>query len=158
MDEAAKKTALRMIPYGLFVLGVGEGDEATVSTINWVTQGSFEPPLVAVGVKKDTETFGKLKEKNAFAVSVLGTGQKDLAFAFFRHVEPIDGKFGDYAYENHTTGAPVISDAPAWFECKLVESVETGDHAIIVGEVVAAGVKEEVAVLTLAECGVNYGG
>ena len=70
MDEAAKKTALRMIPYGLFVLGVGEGDEATVSTINWVTQGSFEPPLVAIGVKKDTETFGRLKEKNAFAACV----------------------------------------------------------------------------------------
>lgn len=123
-----------------------------------MTQGSFEPPLVAVGVKQDAGTYDLLKETGKFAVSVLGTGQKDLAFAFFRHVEPDDGKFGDYAYETKTTGAPLITDAPAWFECEVVSSVEEGDHAIVIGRVVEAGVRDEVDVLTLKECGVNYGG
>src|SRR5690606_16030884 len=109
MDEQAKKTALRMIPYGLFVLGVGEGEEANVSTINWVTQASFAPPLVVIGVKQDTGTYTTLQKTGKFAMSVLASGQKDLAFAFFRHIEPKDGKFGDYAYETHTTGAPIIS-------------------------------------------------
>ena len=158
MDEAAKKTALRMIPYGLFVLGVGEGQQATVSTVNWVTQASFAPPLVAVGVKKDTNTYELLQSTQKFAVSVLGSGQKDLAFAFFRHVEPNAGKFGDYAYETKTTGAPIIVDAPAWWECNVTDVVDRGDHAIIVGEVVEAGVREQRDALTLKECGVNYGG
>lgn len=158
MDEQAKKTALRMIPYGLFVLGVGEGDRATASTINWVTQASFAPPLVVVGVKTDSVTFERLKETPKFAVSVLGTGQKDLAFAFFKHVEPANGKFGDNAYETRTTGAPIISDAPAWWECELVTIVEEGDHAVVVGRVVEAGVKRESAPLTLEEVGVKYGG
>ena len=158
MDEQAKKTALLMIPYGLYVLGVGEGKEATVSTVNWMTQASFDPPLVTVAVKQDTDTYSKLKGAGKFAVSVLGTGQKDLAFAFFRHVEPEGGKFGDYAYETKTTGAPLIVDAPAWFECELVTTVEEGDHAIVVGKVVEAGVREEKPVLTLEECGVKYGG
>lgn len=158
MDEDAKKTALRMIPYGLYVLGVGSGENATVSTVNWMTQTSFSPPLVVVGVKADAGTFTSLKENGKFAVSVLGTGQKDLAFAFFRHVEPEDGKFGDYAYESGTTGAPIMKDAPAWFECSVNSIVEEGDHAIVIAEVIEAGVREETKVLTLEECGVNYGG
>jgi len=50
MDPNAKKTALRMIPYGLFVLTAAKGDRVSAGTVNWVTQASFAPPLVAVGV------------------------------------------------------------------------------------------------------------
>ncbi len=158
MDEQAKKTALRMIPYGLFGLGVGEGGQATISSVNWVTQASFQPPLVVVGVKQETATYELLKSTMKFAVSVFATGQKDMAFAFFRHVEPQDGRFGEYAYETHTTGAPILSDCPAWFECEVATLVEEGDHAIVVGRVVEAGVRDQRDPLTLKECGVNYGG
>lgn len=158
MDEAAKKTALRMIPYGLFVLGVGEGPQATASTINWITQASFQPPLVAVGVKGGTETYDLVKQTGKFAVSVLESGQKDLAFAFFKHVEPENGTLAGFAYETQTTSAPVIVDAPAWFECEVRQVLDVGDHSIVVGEVVEAGVRREASALTLKEAGVNYGG
>ena len=158
MDEQAKKTALRMIPYGLFVVGVGKGAGATASTVNWVTQASFAPPLVVVGVKAGTGTLDRIKEDKVFSVSVLGSGQKDMAFAFFKHVEPEDGKLGGYAFETKTTGCPVFSDAPAWWECELVSTVEEGDHVIVVGKVVEAGVNHQMDALTLKECGVNYGG
>jgi flavin reductase (DIM6/NTAB) family NADH-FMN oxidoreductase RutF len=52
--EAAKKTTLRMIPYGLYVLGVKHRDEINAGAINWVTQTSFAPPLIAMGVKEDS--------------------------------------------------------------------------------------------------------
>jgi flavin reductase (DIM6/NTAB) family NADH-FMN oxidoreductase RutF len=147
-----------MVPYGLYVLGVGSGSSATVSTVNWLTQASFQPPLVAVGVKRDTGTYELLRSAGQFAISVLGTGQKDLAFAFFRHVEPAGNRFGNYDFETHTTGAPVMVDAPAWFECRVRTVVEEGDHAIVVGEVVEAGVRTETKALTMEECGVAYGG
>lgn len=158
MDEQAKKTALRMIPYGLFVLGVGKGAKATASTVNWVTQASFAPPLVVVGVKDGTETLERIKADGNFAVSVLGTGQKDMAFAFFKHVEPEGGKLGGYAFETKTTGCPVFTDAPAWWECELVSTVAEGDHVIVIGKVIEAGLNSQMDALTLKECGVNYGG
>ena len=50
MDADAKKTALRMIPYGLYVLtAAGKDGRKSAATVNWVTQASFAPPLVAVG-------------------------------------------------------------------------------------------------------------
>ncbi len=55
MDPNAKKTTLRMIPYGMYVLTAAHPDgRVAAAAINWVTQASFEPPLVAVGVKADS--------------------------------------------------------------------------------------------------------
>lgn len=158
MDDQAKKTALRMIPYGLQVLGVSDGNDMDVASINWTTQVSFQPPLVVIGVKKDSKPFGILKAGRKFALSFLESGQRDLAFAFFKSVTPENGKFGDYAYETAETGCPIISDAASWVEAEVVSIDETGDHAAVVGRVVNAGVKHEAKPLTLAEMGVNYGG
>ena len=55
MDEAAKKTTLRMIPYGLFIAGVTDGQgKVTAAAVNWLTQASFAPPLVVLGSKAGT--------------------------------------------------------------------------------------------------------
>src|ERR1700733_14342909 len=55
MDADAKKIALRMIPYGIYVLTADDGKgNVGAATVNWVTQGSFAPPLVVVGVKADS--------------------------------------------------------------------------------------------------------
>ena len=80
MDQAQKKTALRMIPYGLYVL-TGESGDGTIvaATVNWVTQTSFEPPLVVVGVKADSATNAIIKSAGAFALNILGKDQKGTA-------------------------------------------------------------------------------
>ena len=82
MDENAKKKGLRMIPYGLQVLGAKHGDKQTVATINWTTQASFAPPLVVIGVKTDSTAHELVKQSKKFTLSMLGTGQKDLAWHF----------------------------------------------------------------------------
>lgn len=162
MDAEAKKTTLRMIPYGLYVL-TSTGEEIGTGTINWVSQMSFEPPLLALGVKKDSRNFSNIKAGGAMALSFLGRGQGDLAFAFFGDaaVEGTDFvvKEKRYPFEAAPGGAPVLREAPAWVECALVDSVETGDHAVVVVEVTDAGLRaEQPEVLTLTELGLNYGG
>ena len=63
MDAATKKTALRMIPYGIYVMTAkgGEGGLAA-ATVNWVTQTAFDPPLLAIGVKADSGCYAAVKE------------------------------------------------------------------------------------------------
>ncbi len=158
MDEQAKKTALRMIPYGLYVLGTRSDDAIGAAAINWLTQASFEPPLVAMGVKTDGDTLKQLQADGGFALSILGTGQKDIAFAFFKPTDQDGQTVNGYAFETKETGAPILVDAPAWVEGRVTDVVERGDHAVVVGEVIDAGVRRETTALTLAECGVNYGG
>ena len=161
MDEAAKKTALRMIPYGMFVLTTKSSDGKAVgaATVNWITQTSFSPPLIAVGVKADSSAHAHIKDTGVFAVNVIGKEQKDLAFNFFKSHERDGDSIGGEKFETgKETGAPLLLNSPAWWECKLVGEVAKGDHTLFVGEVVEAGVRREDQTILMREHNLNYGG
>ena len=167
MDADQKKTALRMIPYGLYVLTAQDQSGArTAATVNWVTQASFEPPLVVVGVKADSHAKGVIGASGTFALNILGKGQEGIAYAFFKSVESDGQQIGGQAYHPGTTGAPILEATPAFVECRVVETVDRGDHVIVVGEVVDAGVSQQPegrpdeAILWMRDLGprVFYGG
>ena len=166
MDADAKKTALRMIPYGLYVLTAEKDDEIAAATVNWVTQTAFEPPLVVVGVKADSGAHELVKKAGAFALNILGKGQQGPAFAFFKPVEKDGDKINGEAYTSGSTGAPILRSVPAYVECTLEQTVENGDHSIFVGKVVNAVVQKQpdgradLATLHMADLGekVFYGG
>jgi flavin reductase (DIM6/NTAB) family NADH-FMN oxidoreductase RutF len=167
MNDDAKKTALRMIPYGIYVL-TAEGSDGSVAaaTVNWVTQASFAPPLVAIGVKTDSGAHAMIKDTQVFALNVLGKGQQGLAFNFFKSHDRDGDTIGGEPFSKSPAGAPVLGNAPAWVECKLVDSVERGDHSIFIGEVTEAGVAQQPdgraddATLWMKDLGDNvfYGG
>lgn len=145
MDADAKKTALRMIPYGLYVLASETKDgRVTAATVNWVTQASFDPPLIAVGVKADSDGHGIIQEAKTFALSVLGKGQQNQAFAFFKPAQRSGDTIGGEKFRTGSTGAPILEAGRAWIECRLIETLEMGDHSIFLGEVVDAGVNGKV--------------
>ena len=167
MDANAKKTALRMIPYGMYVL-TAQGKEGAVgaATVNWVTQASFTPPLVAVGVKTDSGVHAMIKESRAFVLNVLGKGQQGVAFTFFKPATREGQTISGQPFRTGTTGAPILESTPAFVECRLVDSIERGDHSVFVAEVVEAGVakapqgRADDATLWLKDLGENifYGG
>ncbi len=167
MNPDAKKTALRMIPYGLYVL-MAESKEGKVAaaTVNWVTQTSFEPPLVVVGVKADSLANSTIKESGTFTLNMLGKDQQSLAFTFFKPLDREGETIGGEPFRAGRTGSPILKNAPGFVECNLVETVEKGDHSIVVGEVVDAGVsaqpdgRPDDAILWLKDLGDNifYGG
>jgi len=139
MDPNAKKTVLRMIPYGLYVLTGESGSGVAAATVNWVTQASFAPPLVAVGVKADSGAHAVIKESGAFALNMLGKGQQAVAFTFFKTAEKQGATISGEPYRAGSTGAPILTNLPAYVECRLIATVEKGDHSVFVGEVVDAG-------------------
>ena len=167
MDDAAKKTALRMIPYGIYVLTTKSADGTMhAATINWVTQTSFQPPLVAMGIKTDSGAYAALKDNGVAILNVLGKGQQGAAFTFFKPAVFADGKLSGEAIHDGENGLPILDSAQASIELKLVHIVEQGDHHIVVAEVTAAHVAHEpegradAAVLEMKDLGdkVFYGG
>ncbi len=168
MDDDAKKTALRMIPYGIYIATADDGAGGiAAATVNWVTQTAFAPPLIAMGVKTDSGLYATATKSRKFVLNMLGKGQQGLAFTFFKPAEVADGTISGEAYTaGPATGAPVLASAPAYVECKIVEIVEQGDHHIIVGEVIGASVAKQPegraddAILWMKDLGekVFYGG
>src|SRR6266581_2836925 len=99
MDPNAKKTVLRMIPYGLYVLTAADkAGQVAAATVNWVTQTAFAPPLVVVGVKTDSGAYATIKSAGHFALNMLGKGQQGAAFAFFKPAQLADGKISGHAF------------------------------------------------------------
>lgn len=166
MDDAAKKTALRMIPYGIYVMTAERGDEIAAATVNWVTQTAFEPPLVVVGVKADSGPYKVAREAGHFALNMLGKGQQGAAFGFFKPAERDGNTISGEPYRSGTTGAPLLDNAIGSIECRVVEVIERGDHHIFIGEVLEAHVagqpkgRPDEAILEMKELGDNvfYGG
>ncbi|MDH5750415.1 MAG: flavin reductase family protein [Rhodospirillales bacterium] len=166
MDADAKKTTLRMIPYGIYVLTAKDGDEVAAATVNFVTQTSFAPPLVVVGVKTDSVTYGVLKKAGHFALNMLGKDQQGMAFAFFKPGEVEGEKISGEPFHPGSTGAPILESTPASVECKVVQIAEVGDHHVVIGEVVDAHLRKapdgrpDNAILAMGDLGENvfYGG
>jgi flavin reductase (DIM6/NTAB) family NADH-FMN oxidoreductase RutF len=160
LDAQAKKVALRAINYGLYVVTAVDGDEYSAAGINWLSQASFEPPLIMVGVKTDSDTHRIVEKTGSFAVNVLAADQLDVGKAFFRTTKVEGDELNGYKFEpGPGTGAPLLVDLPYWFEARVTDRVERGDHSVFVGEVVNAGVRDESATpLLLRDTGMSYGG
>jgi flavin reductase (DIM6/NTAB) family NADH-FMN oxidoreductase RutF len=117
-------------------------------------------------VKTDAAGHALIKETMAFALNILGKGQQPMAFTFFKPAEKKDQTISGEPYRAGKTGAPILTNTPAYVECTLETTVEMGDHSIFVGKVVDAGVakapegRADDATLWLKDLGdkVFYGG
>jgi flavin reductase (DIM6/NTAB) family NADH-FMN oxidoreductase RutF len=158
MDAAATKAILEHFPYGLYVVTVTHDGEEHGMTANWITQASFEPPMLAVAIENSSRTIGLIRDAHHFAVSLLTTEQRDLAGKLGRSSEQAPQKLrGVKTKPAPVAQTPVLTDAVGWVECRAVASLPAGDHTLVLGEILAAGVENGDAVpLTLSEAGMKY--
>lgn len=160
MDSQAKKTALRMITHGLYLLTVEHHGRLNASTISWLSQASFSPPLVMLGVKADTLTHAMVEGSRQFAINLLAASQTDIAQAFFKQVQHEGDQLSGFKFEaGPVTGAPLFLDAPAWLECRVINLLKHGDHSVVIAQVVEAGVRHPTAQpMALRDTSWHYGG
>lgn len=169
MDEEAKEQALRLFPYGLHVVGVRAPDVEDPTEDHyaflgsWVTQCSFDPPLVAVAVRKDSDSHPWILESGVLTLNPLRRDQDDVARRFIKNVHVGDGTMEDLPYEEgEETDAPVFPDAAATLELQVVDRTDAGgDHTLVVGRVVAATYRDgagEPGMLRSEDTGMSYAG
>jgi len=159
MDNAMKKTVLRMFTYGLYAITSKHGDTPSAMTANWITQASFDPPMVMLAVEHDSHSRQIIEASGVFAVNIYETGQRDfsgrLGRTFAKHPE----KITDIAWKpGPETGSPLLEAALGWVECRVQGSIPAGDHIVFVAEVVEVGQNREGTPLTLKEAGFKYAG
>ena len=157
MDPAIKKQALRMFTYGLYAVTCIDGDEVNAFTANWLSQVSFEPPLLAVSIENDSKSLPMIEHSGKFAVNVLRSGQKALAGTLGKSALKHPDKLANIPYDIHEGGL-VLRDAQAWVACEVRQSVPAGDSTLVLAEIVDAGVITEGAPLTMGEAGFRHAG
>lgn len=151
--------ALLRHPYGIFLVGSRAGDDRNLMTANWGTQCSFEPRLYTVFIEKDAHTRRLMDAGGVFSVCLLPPNSEEAASQFSKPAALIEGKLGGFdTFDGPATGAPILAGCPGWWECRIVDSRETGDHVQYVGEVLAGGMGPDARAWTLQELGWEYGG
>ncbi len=158
MDPAIKKQALRMFTYGLYAVMCAEGGEVNAFTANWLTQVSFEPPLLAVSVENSAKSLPMMLRSRKFTVNVLRTGQRELAGALGKSGLKHPEKMASIHYALVADEYPVLQEALAWVACELRQTMPAGDSTLITAEVVNAGVLAEGQPLSMAEAGFRHAG
>jgi flavin reductase (DIM6/NTAB) family NADH-FMN oxidoreductase RutF len=108
-------------------------------TATAVASVSLAPPLILVCVRRGSFISDALDVCDGWALTMLADDQADLARYAARHRHPGDGDdFGRWApRREEATGALVFPGGVAAVECVPFAQMDAGDHAVIVGRVVA---------------------
>ncbi|WP_410971244.1 flavin reductase family protein, partial [Salmonella sp. SAL04269] len=76
-----------------------DGDEVNAFTANWLTQASFDPPLLAVSVENVTKSLPMILHSRKFTVNVLRSGQRDLAGKLGKSALKVPNKLAGISYD-----------------------------------------------------------
>ena len=158
LDAGAKRTVLRWFTYGLYAVTAANDGDVSAFTANWLSQASFDPPLVMVSVERDAHSLSLIRASGRFAVNVFASGQRELAGHFGKKTEKVGNKLATTPYDLSETGLPVLDTALGYVVCQVIDEVEAGDSVILVGRVIEAGVVQEGKPLTMAEAGFRHAG
>lgn len=129
------ETLVKQISHGVYVVGVGVGDRQNAFTAAWVMQVSFDPLLLAISINPKHYSYQLMQESGVCTVNVLGQDQYVIAEHFGRSVQ---GKMTGFQWQAAETGAPVLSESLAYFDCQVSHYTDAGDHKIAVCKVLAA--------------------
>lgn len=144
----------RKITQGVYVVGVAHGERRHAFTAVWVTQVSFDPLLLAVSVNPANASYPLLRASGGFTVSVLKQGQLEFARHFGTRSGRDVEKLAGFAWRPGITGAPILQDAAAYFDCRVVGSMPAGDHELLVGQAVNGEILDPDAhLMSYAETG-----
>lgn len=144
----------RRLTNGLYVVGVAHGGARDAFTAAWVTQVSFDPLLLGLSINPGHASYPILVAAGAFAVSVLGRGQSEVARHFGTQSGRTVDKLAGQRWQAAPGGAPVLMDALAYLECRVIGRHPVGDHELVVGQVVGGRVLAREAVpMAYAETG-----
>lgn len=150
---------LRLMPYGIYAIGIGSRlKQHNAFIASWATQCSFEPALFLVAVRKGTVNQELVEESKAFSISFLSKDQTSLARQLVKPQHQVGDKLGQISHFEEVTGTPILKDAFAFLECSLFSIETQGDHLLVVGEVVNAGLNEPKEPLLCSDIGWIYAG
>lgn len=163
MTEQNVSAPLNMIPYGFYAVTSRDGDDRNVMVLNWLTQVSFEPQHLVIGLQNNAFSMGLIEKSRTFGVNLYLKDDANAIKPFTKSRKKDPEKFEKANFTNGpVTGVPILDEAAAYLECEVVEIYDTGaGHSAVIAKVVGGGVRkaaEASDTLTLPHLGWTYAG
>jgi flavin reductase (DIM6/NTAB) family NADH-FMN oxidoreductase RutF len=149
LDARDRKLALRMIPYGVFVVTAIDPRDGTAAaaTVHWVTQTSFTPCLVMASLRADHAVMPIIRATHRFAINMLGKEDRGEAFTFDRptvltgSLQDSTAVMGGWGVMWGRHGTMLLQNAVCVLECEMRAILEAGDHFPVIAEVIDVHVR-----------------
>ncbi len=137
-ESGAFRQAMRALSTGVAIVACGEGESRHGCTVTAFASLSLTPPTLYICLARTSTTLAHLRESGAFSVNLLAARHEELAHRFSGR----GGVHGARRFEGANwgtlaTGAPILADAVAVFDCLVEEAIERHSHAIVLGAVVS---------------------
>lgn len=133
IDSRELRDALGQFSTGVCLVTVVDVDGVPQAlTINSFASVSLDPPLVLWSLQKDADAYALFAAAPTFAIAVLSYEQQEHSTTYAQ--KGCHGLSPEH-FELGANGAPIIKDALVNFECSLEQSLDGGDHTILLGRV-----------------------
>lgn len=160
LDPDARKRLLRSFTYGLFWVTAEYENERGIFTANWVSQASFDPPLLMLSVEKESSTLPLMRQSGCFTIGPFRSDQRELAGDLGRPRMRAGDKITAYDLETVSmdAGGFALRDSLGGLGCEIRSESDAGDSVVLIAEVVEAKVLGDGEPLTMAEAGFRHFG
>lgn len=139
VSDAEFKSVLGRFATGVTVVTTCDGEQPIGVTVNAFASVSLDPPLVMVSIDKRSHLHDIVKQSGFFAANILGAHQQEVSRRFAGQTGDRDERFRQTPYHAGVTGAPLLDDAIAHVECRVVAVYPGGDHSLFLGQVEGLG-------------------
>ena len=131
-DQKEYRSALGSFATGVTIVTTTDGHGGAHGlTVNSFTSVSLDPPLVLWCLGNKSDSYTLFANTDHYAINILAAGETNFAMRF---AGKGDQQLALDEYKTLATGAPVLAQAIATIDCKVVQRVEAGDHLILIGE------------------------
>ena len=130
----------RQLTHGVYVVGAAHNEQRDAFTAAWVMQVSYSPLLLALSIHPEHASYSLVRDSRAFTVNVLKRGHFEVARRFGTRSGRDYDKLADLSWHPGRSGAPVLDDAVAYFDCEVTDQRPAGDHELMLGRVVDGGI------------------
>jgi flavin reductase (DIM6/NTAB) family NADH-FMN oxidoreductase RutF len=140
-DETAIESVFRLVNREVWIVTAGHEQHRAGLVATWVLQASIDPesPLLVTGIAPNHFTAELIQRSRSFAAHLIPLHRIDLAERFGVGSSRTRDKFAGLEVRSEQTGSPILADALAWLDCRLVAEYDAGDRVYFWGEVVGGG-------------------
>ena len=138
IPSAEYLAGMRRLAAAVTIVTTRAGDVPAGLTATSVCSLTAEPPRLLACINREVDAHKLIARSRIFAVNLLTPAHRDLADLFGGRTETTGpARFAAGRWTTGRTGTPLLADAAAAFECRLVEAIDAGTHSIFIGEVEA---------------------
>lgn len=144
INETNFRQTMRFWTTGVTVVSTAYDGVRHGLTVSSFTSVSATPPVVLVSINQGARTHQLIKQSGVFGVSILEKSQKGISDKFAGLIPDVEDRFAGVEIKTLVTGSPFIAGSVAYFDCKVINTLEVGNNSVFFGEVLSAEYQEDM--------------